>query len=747
MNATNTPLQKEEGFQNMKKYIFTLYIILCALTMQAQHQVASFFDEYGTYRISSTDFLLEDEYIDDDSLIEPMLFGEFSFATDYDTIAHTAVVKFMDVSSTGDTIIVPDTVQMNSTACVVTGFCHIWTGFDDQRHNGHYTTVLFPRTVKDIHTETMLDNPNLASIVVDENNPYFTTIDGVLYDKKVERLILFPQAKAGKFVLPKTVKMIDEKAFYNCHELNYIEVEEGNKVYRSLSGLLLKKNTLIAYPVLRKGYFDVRKKDTKKDEKEDNKISNTTGWHYFNNDCPLIFPGECFIPVEVTSIAPWAITNKCINEYTVEKNHKYYCTKGKALYSKDGKTLVMYPGQWHSRHIIVPEGVTAIGPRAFYENLYMRELTLPSTLKTIGEKAFYGTDSLYVIFTYAQQVLRIGEEAFCDNNLDCKKMYAYTQLCRKYNKDFELNINAFPLFAGEGEGYRNWYVSVPDRLLVCNGTFPSLYEPWSAYAPVIERVCTWGESLRGENAFSNLTNVIAYETPGHTDCPGEREDGVLMAYTHTIWGDEPVSEYKNIIAFPAARTGDYVIPDYVKGVADGAFSNCHLSTLTISDSVHSIGIFINKGDFERFIVTPGNKEYYAIDGVLYDKSGYIIAYPRRKQDSCYTVQEGIIGVATGAFLKNPYIQEVHVTDNVKYIECDAFSGCRNLKTLYINAVTPPSIYSEYDILYDRRSFALFYLPGQIKIFVPEESVEAYKTDIHWKIYADQIFPMPKNANE
>ena len=47
MNATNTPLQKEEGFQNMKKYIFTLYIILCALTMQAQHQVASFLMNMG----------------------------------------------------------------------------------------------------------------------------------------------------------------------------------------------------------------------------------------------------------------------------------------------------------------------------------------------------------------------------------------------------------------------------------------------------------------------------------------------------------------------------------------------------------------------------------------------------------------------------------------------------------------------------------------------------------------------------
>ena len=33
------------------------------------------------------------------------------------------------------------------------------------------------------------------------------------------------------------------------------------------------------------------------------------------------------------------------------------------------------------------------------------------------------------------------------------------------------------------------------------------------------------------------------------------------------------------------------------------------------------------------------------------------------------------------------------------------------------------------------------------LYAPEESVEAYKTDIHWKIYADQIFPMPKKANE
>ena len=46
-------------------------------------------------------------------------------------------------------------------------------------------------------------------------------------------------------------------------------------------------------------------------------------------------------------------------------------------------------------HLVISEGVTSIAGEAFYSNHALRgTLTLPSTLRSIGEFAFYGCDGL-----------------------------------------------------------------------------------------------------------------------------------------------------------------------------------------------------------------------------------------------------------------------------------------------------------------------------------------------------------------
>ena len=55
----------------------------------------------------------------------------------------------------------------------------------------------------------------LKEIVVDNNNPYFISVDGVLFSKDGSVLYAFPAKKAvEKYSVPKTVSMIAEYAFY-----------------------------------------------------------------------------------------------------------------------------------------------------------------------------------------------------------------------------------------------------------------------------------------------------------------------------------------------------------------------------------------------------------------------------------------------------------------------------------------------------------------------------------------------------
>ena len=66
-----------------------------------------------------------------------------------------------------------------------------------------------------------------------------------------KKLIAYPAAKAGQsYTVPQEVEMIFPNAFTGCKNLETILVEEGNPFYESVEGALVDKRAgeLIAYP-------------------------------------------------------------------------------------------------------------------------------------------------------------------------------------------------------------------------------------------------------------------------------------------------------------------------------------------------------------------------------------------------------------------------------------------------------------------------------------------------------------------
>lgn len=66
------------------------------------------------------------------------------------------------------------------------------------------------------------------------------------------------------------------------------------------------------------------------------------------------------------------------------------------------------------------------------------------------------------------------------------------------------------------------------------------------------------------------------------------------------------------------------------------------------------------------------------------------------------------------------------------IEALTFSNCKSLRYIVINAEQPPS-------LLDKN--ALNATPSTMSIYVPDESVDAYKSATNWSAYADRIKPL------
>lgn len=65
----------------------------------------------------------------------------------------------------------------------------------------------------------------LKEIQVSKKNPFFSSENGVMYDKKKEVLYMYPAGKADtKFKVPKSVRKIRATAFYGCNHLRSVEI-------------------------------------------------------------------------------------------------------------------------------------------------------------------------------------------------------------------------------------------------------------------------------------------------------------------------------------------------------------------------------------------------------------------------------------------------------------------------------------------------------------------------------------------
>lgn len=89
-------------------------------------------------------------------------------------------------------------------------------------------TIHIPAKVKIIGSGTFMDCVGLENITVDENNPYYTAVDGVLYTKSMNCLVQYPNAKKDtEFTVPAKVKSLGLWAFSEVPALKELVLQEG----------------------------------------------------------------------------------------------------------------------------------------------------------------------------------------------------------------------------------------------------------------------------------------------------------------------------------------------------------------------------------------------------------------------------------------------------------------------------------------------------------------------------------------
>lgn len=152
-------------------------------------------------------------------------------------------------------------------------------------------------------------------------------------------------------------------------------------------------------------------------------------------------------------------------------------------------------------------------------------------------------------------------------------------------------------------------------------------------------------------------------------------------------------------------------------IDDYAFSGCTgLSSLSFPNSVTNIGNFAFQGCTGlTFLDIPKSLKIIQV-GVFYGCKGL----------TSITIPNSVTSIENDAFYECTGLSSITIPNSITYIGDYAFSVHKGLSYIECHALLPPTI-----------SYSSFYFfPKNIPLYVPEESINAYKTAYVWKDFLD-----------
>jgi hypothetical protein len=400
-----------------------------------------------------------------------------------------------------------------------------------------------------------------AAINVDQTNQYYTSEDGVLFNKAKTNLIQCPISKTGDYTIPATVKLIKANSFYDCRLLNTLTIPVSVTTIEYLAFSKCSNITTVTF----------------------NSPSSLNAFEYSAFEaCSSLT--SIAIPASVTAMAN-NVFKQCTNLKTVSLSSSMSTIEASTFMDCSSLTTIQIPSSittiryWAFMNCTALESLpletgtqlTSIEQSAF-QNTGLTSFIIPSTVTNLGNAVFNFCSKIKTV-TVPASITMIPEMTF----QDCGNLTSVV---------LPSSITSIEKAAFYGCNSLN--LTIPTAVKSIG------FESFSGCSSLININIPNGDTSIGSMAFMNCSSAKNVSIPSLVktidiqafyNCSGVFTVNTSNQYFASVDGVLATKDSTKIIACPTSKTGHFTVPTTVISYADNAFYNCKLTSIKVFDAI------------------------------------------------------------------------------------------------------------------------------------------------------------------
>lgn len=341
----------------------------------------------------------------------------------------------------------------------------------------------------------------------------------------------------------------------------------------------------------------------------------------------------------------------------------------------DNGLLIKYEEEAGITEIVIPDGVTSIGEKAFIKCMSLTTIVIPQGVISIGERAFERCNSLTDI-VIPEGVTNIGKEAFwgCESLTSVVIPEGMTRVddgtfgnCKSLTSIvIPENVTSIgEKVFGSCESLTS--VIIPDQIT----SIPKSAFQWCGNLTTI--VIPKSVTAIGSGAFNYCKSLTSIVIPqGVTNISGSAFDGCSNLTSINI--PDGVTSIGDSVFFACKSLASIVIPKGVTSIGDSAFWGCSsLISIVIPESVTSIGAGafkyckgLTSVNIPKSVTKIEDSSFFGCESL-----------------TSIIIPEGVTSIGSEAFSGCSNLTSIVIPESVTSIGGGAFSGCESLTSLII----------------------------------------------------------------